>query len=332
MLGLEAGEPETLQDVAADTTATRTTELVSGMWEKTAESPIVAQPDDLLADWQPAELSPTAGSRRVVRWTAIIIAVLVGGAAAFALWWMPQASDQRAQAHAELMRQSLVDLYDDLTGLQESLAIATEPASGSPDLSSVSIALTGATDSAARLLDVSNDPVPEPLPLTSAEPFEELESIRPRLEPLAAEATSIRDEIGDIAGYRSALLEVIAVAEMPLTADSATITAQTASLARSLADSVAALNSMPGEGPFTEHRALVDEAITRFAQWQDDYLGALRSGDAAAAESLVVELAAARQGLQDALIPALAQLRSDLDARVLALADEITLILALIPE
>ena len=333
MLGIKPeGEASTLQEVAAGSDATRTSELVTGMWEETAETPAAEKNGDLLADWEPTELSSTVSSRRSVRWAVVVLALLIGGVAAFALWWMPQASEQRATTHADLMRDSLADLYDDLGGMQQALAAATEPTSTEPDLSSVTIGLAGTTDSAARLLDVANQDVPSPLPLTSAEPFEDLDTIRVGLEPLAAEATSIRDQIADIAAYRAALLEVLDVGELPLTADSATVTAQGASLAQSLAGSVAALSSMPTSGPFSDHRALVDGAVTDFAQWQEDYLDALRSGDAARAERLVAELSLERRALGDQLVGTLAELRTDVDTRILQLAEDVSRTLARVPE
>jgi len=333
MLGIKRdGEASTLQEVAADSHATRTSELVTGMWEETAEAPAVEKNGDLLADWEPTQLSSTVSSRRSVRWAVVILALLVGGVAAFALWWMPQASEQRATTHANLMRESLANLYGDLDGLQQGLAAATEPSSTEPDLGSVTIGLAGTTDSAARLLDVANRDVPSPLPLTSEEPFEHLEAIRVGLEPLAAEATSIRDQIADIAAYRSALLDVLEVGELPLTADSATVTAQRAALAQSLAASVAALSTMPTSGPFAEHRVLVDGAVTGFAQWQEDYLEALRSGDASGAERLVAELSLDRMLLDNELIGTLAELRAEVDERILQLADRVSRTLARVPE
>lgn len=333
MLGMKPeGELSTLREVAADRHATRTSELVTEMWEETAELPTADRGVDLLKDWVPSELSSTVASRRKVRWAVVILALLIGSVAGFALWWMPQASEQRVAAHSDLMRNSLANLYADLGRLQQSLAAATEPTSAEPDLSSVTIGLAATADSAARLLDVANRDIPAPLPLTTPEPFDDLEVIRAGLGPLAAEATSIRTAIAEIAAYRSALLEVMDVGELPLTADSATVTSQGSTLAQTLASSVAALSSMPTSGPFSEHRSLVDAAVTRFAQWQEDYLDTLRSGDAGVAERLVAELSLDRQALQDQLVATLAELRAEVDGRILQLADDLSRTLARVPQ
>lgn len=330
MLGIEsAAGPTSLQEVAATRPATRTEELVAGMWEQTAQLP--APTDDPLAGWAPHELSATAASRRRIRWWVIAVMIFLVTAAGFALWWMPQASEQRAAEHADRMLAALTGLYGDLSPLQQALATATEPASATPDISSLAIDLAGVGDSTGRLLAVSNEPVPSALPLSAEERFEQLEEVRRGLEPLAAEASAIRSDVAEIADFRLMLAAVLNFQELPLTADSATVTAQTAALAKVLAESVAALNAMPLDGPFADLRALVDAETTEFAQWQDDYLTALRDGQVDETSRLVEEIDATRRMLQDELINPLATLRGELDARILELADRLSVAIAAVP-
>jgi len=331
-LGIEAqAGPTSLQEVAESGETTRTSDLVTKMWDQTGELPAVSPPDDPMAGWEPSQLSATVTSKRRLRWPVVVLAILVGGLAAFTLWWMPQVSDQRASDHAELMRSSLSGVYGDLANVQAALATATEPESQEPDLGSIAVDLAGIADSAARLLDVANQPVPSPMPLSAREPFDYLDSFRDGLDPLAAEATAIRSDVADVAAYRLAFARVLNVVELPLTADSATINSQTASLAQVLADSVAALATMPLEGPFTAHRALVDAEITAFAQWQNDYLAALREGRTARASQLVDGLNASLDQLHNEVVSPLAMLRSDIDARILELADRLSRAIALVP-
>jgi DNA-binding FadR family transcriptional regulator len=301
------------------------------MWDKTSELPMVEAADDALTDWAPTELSAAVGSRRKVRWPIVIGAVIVGLAAAMALWWMPRESNHRVTAHADMMRSALGDLHGDLVDTQAALATATEPTSTEPDLGSVALNLAGIADSSARLLDVANQPIPSSLPLTAREPFDDLDAFRQTLEPLAAEATAIRREVAAITDYRNALTRVLTVAELPLSADSATITEQAAALARVLATSVSALTEMPLDGPFAEHRALVDAEVTAFTQWQDDYLGALREGDTTEAGRLVDDLKVARDRLQSEIVNTLAGLRTEVDGRILDLAAALDRAIQLVP-
>ncbi len=332
MLGIEPdGGPTTLQQVARSRDATKTTELVTGMWDETVELKPPAGEADPLADWTPTELSPKASSKRRVRWPVIVGAVIIGAVAAFALWWLPQASEQRATTHANLISDSLTGLYGDLAGLQSALAIATEPTSDTPDLGTLGLGLSSVSDSAARLLDIANRTVPSPLPLSPKDAFSDLDAFRQGLEPMAAEATSLRSEVAEIAEYRLALANVLAVDELPLTADSSIIAEMTASLAKALADSVAALNSMPTDGPFADHRTLVDAEIGDFAQWQDDYLTALRNDEPGKAGELVEQLRLSRDGLAAELVGTLATLRADIDARILELADRLARSITAVP-
>lgn len=332
MLGMEPdGSPTTLQEVARNREADRTSELVTGMWNETAETAAVNGTDPL-GDWKPTELSATAASRRRVRWPIVVFALVIGVGAALALWWLPQASDQRAAAHADLIRESLNNLYGDLSGLQQSLATVTEPTAGSPDLGTISLGLSSVADSSARLLDIANEPAPSPLPLSATEPFDDLDEFRVGLEPHAAEATALRSEVAEIAEYRLALSDVLDVGELPLTADSATINDQVTGLAQVLAASVAALNEMAVDGPFAAHRVLVDLEVNAFAQWQDDYLSALRSGDPEATGVLVEQLRLAREAIGVELVTPLAALRTDIDNRILDLADRLSRAISSVPE
>lgn len=331
MLGLETDSgPTTLQEVARNREAARTAELVTGMWEETTTSAPATRSNGM-DDWAPAELSTTVTSRRRIRWPVLLLILLVVGAAGVALWWLPQASNQRAAAHSDLIEASISGLYSDLTDLQQSLALVTEPSSATPDLGTVAPSLSGVADSAARLLDIANEPVPAPLPLSPRDRFDALQLFKIQLEPIAAEATAIRSEVAAIAEYRLALGDVLDTAELPLTADSATVTAQTAALAEVLAASVAALNVMPGDGPFAAHRTLVDAEVSGFAQWQQDYLAALRRNDASAAGELVEALRLAQAGIAAELVVPLAELRSELDSRILGLADRLGTALGSIP-
>ena len=155
--------------------------------------------------------------------------------------------------------------------------------------------------------------------------------MRQSQEQLAASATAIRSEIADITEYRLALTSVLNVGELPLTADSAAITEQGAALAKALATSVAALAEMPLDGPFKEHRALVDAEVAAFSRWQDEYLAALRESDVTETQRLVDELSAAREHLQTDLVGSLATLRTEVDGRILDLANGLDHAIRLVP-
>ena len=72
MLGIEPeGGPTTLQEVARGRDATKTTELVTGMWDQTEELAPANGDTDPLADWSPTELSSKASSKRRVRWPVV---------------------------------------------------------------------------------------------------------------------------------------------------------------------------------------------------------------------------------------------------------------------
>lgn len=328
MLGLDSdGGPSTLQEVARN----RESQQTSAAPPTREEPATAAQTVPPMGRRRPYSAGPAPATGRRFKWPMLLLIFAIAVAALLTLWWLPQASNQRAATHAELMQNSIAGLYSDLAGLQQSLATATDPASSAPDLGTVALGLSGVADSAARLLDVADEPVPSALPLSPRQRFDALELFRLDLGPLAAEATSIRSEVEAIAAYRLSVSDVLATGELPLTADSALVNAQTDALANTLADSVAALNEMAADGPFAAHRQLIEAEVSGFAQWQADYLDALRSDDPEAAGELVETLRLAKEGISSELVRPLAELRSELDSRILALAERLTAALGSIP-
>ena len=322
MLGIDtANGPVELRDMDGDED-TRTSQLVTGMWERTAESPVVER-QDALTDWVPTELSPTAASKRRIRWFPTLLTVVVIGLLAFGLWWLPKLSERRADMHQAKISSALADLHGDLASIQTALATATEPASTSDEIADAAVLLAGFADSGGEILRLANEPLPAALPLANQARFDRLAAARDALEPFAAEADDIRGDIAAIAEYRLLLDNVLDVGELPTDGDPQSITQLGAELSNVLADSVSALNAMSPGGLLADHRDVVDTEITAFAQWQDDYLSALRDDDAERAGRLIRRLNRSRQQMHDTLVPILADQRSSIDERIVDLARRI---------
>ena len=76
---------------------------------------------------------------------------------------------------------------------------------------------------------------------------------------------------------------------------------------------------------------LVDAEVAAFSTWQDEYLAALRESDVTETQRLVDELSAAREHLQTDLVGSLATLRTEVDGRILDLANGLDHAIQLVP-
>ena len=91
------------------------------------------------------------------------------------------------------------------------------------------------------------------------------------------------------------------------------------------------LVSLSAEPVFEAHRSGVATAVESFGDWQLDYLDALRGDDQVAAGDLIDEVARLRADVFSTIVPALANIRSEVDAAILRLNTASTEAIAAIP-
>ncbi|MFO7699714.1 MAG: hypothetical protein R6W79_03790, partial [Acidimicrobiia bacterium] len=68
---------------------------------------------------------------------------------------------------------------------------------------------------------------------------------------------------------------------------------------------------------------LARTSLERYTDWQDEYLGALASGDTATTEVLVAEIDALRAALESATEEALLVVRTEMDTGIVTLAGDL---------
>ena len=266
-----------------------------------------------LEDWEPDEMDRKMSSTRSFRWPTLVGVAAVIGLIVIGLVLLPSITRSRADDHLEMITTALRDLRAELPETQDSLAIATDPASQTADLAGLTTQLTELAARASDLDNATQAELPKVPPLTSSAPIDAIEPIRQSAEPLGTVALTIQQRISNVGEYRILMEGFLSLPELPTTADAATQAELRVELASAQADSAAILADLPSDVALEEHQAMAREINEGFATWQVDYLEALRTGDAALAGELIAELEAALAELDAALVTPLAQIRRQTD-------------------
>lgn len=327
MLGIDPHDPPTTLRAAAKEApdAETTGELVKSMWQ-------TAPSGDALDAWAPSEMSKAVDSTRAFRWTAIVPIALLLAAAVAAVVILPGMAGRAASARAADYRSSLAELRTALPDAQSALAVATEPDVDDTTLGATAAPLGELVGRAAAVTRAGNEPLPSAPPLFSSVAIRDLAPFRSRLGPIGAEGTAIAERISAIADYREELRRLAVLPDLPDAAASSEISELSVTLASSLADGLAIVRELPADAALATHRRLLGEFLDFFGTWQADYLDALRQGDSASATQLVDALQSWRSDIDRELSSPLALVRSEVDAKILALAEAIDALADEIPE
>jgi hypothetical protein len=274
------------------------------------------------ADWTGEALSGSRSQRRRPRWTLVLVGIAAIAALVVAALWLPVLVDGRASETADQYQTALLDVRQTLPGAQSGLEAATEPSTETTDLGGVTPLVGPLKVSSGGAVAVAAEPLPEPLPLMPSGPIDDLIPSRDAVSAAGAAGLDIARRIDDTATYRTLLAEILVLPELPIEAGASQIQVLETDLATVESTSVAA-TALPTDPVFSTHHAQVDEAVLRFGDWTVEYLDALRANDTALAAELVDEAEAIHPALTRSLVPALATMRSEVDAAILTLNGDI---------
>ncbi len=104
------------------------------------------------------------------------------------------------------------------------------------------------------------------------------------------EGLAIERRLGDALTYRLVFQKAFQIPDLPGTASPDEISALGVELGLGLAATLDALAALPNDLAFETHRAEAETLANRYAEWQIDYLSALRAADLPTATALVEEL------------------------------------------
>ena len=290
-----------------------TSEMIGQLWSaREQETP--------LDDWAPDDMDRKITSSRPFRWTSVIGVLAVIGLIVVGLVLLPSITRNRADSHRDMITSALWDLRSELPDTQASLRTATEPETTVSALNDLSTQLTVLTARASEVDDAGRADLPSAPPFTSSSPIDELAPIQQRLEPLATTAQTIQRRIGNLVEYRSLMSGFMVLPELPTEADGSTQADLRVMLASAQAESASILSDLPSDVSLSEHQEAARSINEMFADWQIDYLEALRAQDPVTAEALVTDLSSRLAELDAQIITPLAQIRRQTDADLIDLA------------
>lgn len=265
-------------DVRGDTST-----LVTRLWEATETAP-------LIDDWKPDRLDPVVVSGRTFRWPIIVAAILLamGGLAVIqALQDMPQ----RAAAEASASYQSAAaDFEAVLPQAEQALAVITDPTADGTALSEASVALSAFNDRARNLFDTAAEPLPATPPLVSRAELDALSPVRTSMANAAEIGLTLERRLGDTLSYRLLYAKAFQLPDLPVSAMQDQITQLGIALGLAATNTGDAVADLPDEPFLSEHKLASLRLSRRLDDWQIEYLDALRTGDAATADSLISEM------------------------------------------
>jgi hypothetical protein len=293
--------------------------------------PVAAPSNDSLPDWEPDAVSSRLGGRGYGRWVVAAIVIAAIAAVGFAAYYFPRAVREDANALAATYRTSLTTLRNELPTTQVALEILTDPATSPDDVSSTVPAIGNLNTDATIVIRQATAPLPSTPPLVPSTPLDDLEPTRSTMLILGAEGEGISGRLATTFAYRSTVPALFDTPELPTQAESATVDQLSVALAESLAETARLIADLPPDPTFAATRELATEASARYATWQIEYLDALREGDTARAANLVAELDSLRDQIGDALNAALANVKAEVDPKIVSLATETEAAIAAIP-
>ena len=284
-----------------------------------------------LDDWQPEGLSRTLIKRKPFRWTVVGLTLIVILAIVAGVLWLPRAAENQATDLATSYSAALTDYRNVLPETQAAVLVLADPESTESEITGVIPATANLQGHANGVSTMAAEPLPSTLPFVSRSSFEALEPTRSSMVVLGRSGEDVAARIGRGYVYRTTVPELFTMPDLPVEADTGTINQLSVDLASVLADTSRLASELPEDPLFVPVKTAATEAAERFAEWQLDYLEALRSDDPEAATALLSELADARDTIEHANAVALVTLGEEVNAEIVLLAGNIEETIASMP-
>jgi hypothetical protein len=279
-----------------------------------------ALPDEDL-DWEPRPLESRAKSSRTFRWTVILMALTLGVGAVFLVQIGLGIPERRAETRRVEYRTAL----EELAAVTPDVAVVADLITNPRESGIVQglVTVVQLDDRAEWVHSVASRELPGVPPLLPSGPIDDLAGIRDRMLAIVDRAETISARLSDTISYRLAFERAFELPPLPLSATEAAAQEAGTALTMMLADSVEAAANLPDDDFLRAHRGQVDILIGWLADWQADYMLALRAGESERADQLLSEARRRIAGLENALVQPLDDMDAwaaaaieDLDARI----------------
>lgn len=263
---------------------TDTGTLIERLWFATEEHAAVRPATDLKAD------EVTEAPTRSFRWSVIIAAVLVLAISVAVLQIGVRLPARVADEALTTYRTAIAEAQAALPDTQAVMLAITDPTVTVEGLSDAAVTLSQLDTVSRNLFTTASEPLSSTPPLVSRADLDALTPLRTDMANASQEGLAIERRLGDALTYRLVFQKAFPVPELPVTASPDEISAMGVELGLGLAATLDALAALPNDPAFESHRLQAMALAERFAEWQIDYLSALRAVDLSTATALVEEL------------------------------------------
>ena len=289
--------------------------------------PVVASdtvpPDMPQPEFDEALLAPALRTRRRFRWPVAIALITILVAIGVAVVWLPRAADQEALAIRQSNYDATLAVRSHLPAVQGALDAVTNPQSTNDQVTAAIPTISQLSSQARTLSDAAAAPPPTLFPFIPSNSLDALVPLQERSNILASDTAEIARRLGHGYVYRTSIPQLLVTGDLPTEASTRQINVIAVDLASSLADDAGVVGDLPSDPSFAGVAQAASLAVERYGVWQNEYLATLASGDAPAATVLIEEIAAVRDQLASINTEALLSFRTEMDARILSLADQL---------
>jgi hypothetical protein len=269
------------------------------------------------------DLPPVLRSRRNFRWPVVIALLLVIAGIGAAALWLPRSLELQAANIRQGFYDEASALRTYLPTAQGALDTITNPATEEAAVSGSVPLIAEFASVALGLQSATAEPLPSVLPLVPSRPIDDLAPLRFTGSLLGASGSDLAGRLADAYVYRTTVPLLLQTGPLPLSATTQELNEVSVRLAGSLAENAGAIADLPEDPTLDAVAVLARTSLERYTDWQDEYLGALASGDTATTEVLVAEIDALRAALESATEEALLVVRTEMDTGIVTLAGDL---------
>lgn len=275
----------TLSDMrTVDDGQTDTGTLIERLWFATEQHEAVRPAEDL----RPSDFQQMP--KRTFRWSIILSAVLVLAVAVALLQIGVRLPIRLADEATAGYYTVVTDAQDVLPAAQEVMLAITDPDVTIVSLSDAAVILSQLDTASRNLFTTASEPLPATPPLVSRSALDALTPLRSDMADASQEGLTIERRLGDALTYRLVFDKTFAIPELPVAANGDQISALGVDLGLDLAATLNSIAALPDDPAFEAHRSRTEGLADRYAEWQVEYLSALRTADPDTATALVQEL------------------------------------------
>ncbi len=284
------------------------------------------------SEWEPdLPGGPLGRGRTSVGWFPVLLLATLLAGGFMLLSFMRQIPASQAESIAANYRTAGNNLLNSLRQAGSSAALATDPATPVATLTSGSVSAGTVEARADDLLDAITEPLPDPIPLTSADPIEALKPARAALAKIPRPASDINARIIDVITYRTLFDEAFDFPTLPTGADEIEIAELRPELTQIIRTSTNSIKQLPDDPGFATHKQAALSIVDRLPSWQGSYLDALRRQDAEAAQELRFEIGQRVGNVKASLPDVLRDLETELDQEIGSVGQRLQAAMDLIP-